>query len=314
MTRFKMTAGLVLTLAMCPDTTAQEYLRLAQDDVVYDVDVVVFARRLQQPSVETFNNAPLVATDDRRFLPQWDPEWPLLNFPQPEPVEPNATDQDEWQVPIEETPQEVDALVWVAFASNPNHPVLQRLSVNPNLKPLLHQKWRQPASAFLDPEYVTVSTVATAPEAVAAADADSTFNTETPAFDNPTSRTLDEDGTVPSLDDFFNTPPTNPDYSLDGQVAFSQQRFTHLHVKMNLFRINQAGESIVHAISQQRRVKLGEWQYFDHQHFGVLAKVTEVSLQPPENEENEHETDPVTGVDDIDPERLSTHQTTNPSG
>lgn len=286
MNKVTLTVGLLMGLWMTHDTNAQEYLRLKQDDVVYDVDVVVFARRLAQPSAETFNNAPLLTDPERRFLTPWDPDWPLLNFPVPEPPENAAKTEDEWQVPIEEKPKEVDALVWVAFASNPNHPVLQRLSVNPNLKPLLHQQWRQPATAFLQPEYVAVTTL---PQSAADATEESNFGNNGDFNEGHTDEPLTNpsvDHTFGSLNDFFATPQPKPDYSVDGQVAFSKQRFTHLHVKMNLFRINETGEPIVHAISQQRQVELGEWQYFDHQQFGILAKVTAVSLKPPQVEEN----------------------------
>jgi len=243
----------------------------------------------------------LVVTEDRRYLKLWAPEWPLLNHPEVAPQPDETKDDETRQVHIEEQPHEADALEWMAFPSNAAPTVMRRLPANLTLKPLLHRKWRQPATAFLNPEYVAVTSLPWTPEPAAELGDD-------PANAAMTESTSSNEPLNP-LAEYFPQKTTHPDYSIDGQVAFSQQRFTHLHVKMNLFRINEAGESIVHAISQQRRVNMGEWQYFDHQQFGVLAKVTEVSLQPPENEENEHETDPVTGVDDTDLKRLPTHST-----
>ncbi len=241
----------LMMLVVSQNTLAQEYLQFNQDEVVYDVDVVVFARRLAQPSTETFNNAPLVDSENSRILEFWDQEMPLFIYQEPEEVPEEAA--EEWQVPIDEQPQRVDVLSWVMLTNTMEHPVIDRLAVNPNLKPLLHQKWRQPATDFLQPEYVKLSLI---------------DSIEQPVADEPM---------IPTL---FPTKQIHPDYSIDGQVAFSKQRFTHLHVKMNLFRINAEGEQIIHKIAQQKRVELGEWQYFDHQQFGVLAKVTEVPLIP----------------------------------
>ncbi len=258
--------NLLLSLFLANNTTAQEYIRLNQEEVVYDVDVVVFARRLSQPSSEIFNNASLVNTDAARILSPVEDDVPMFVYPEPEETPATNEQSDEWQVPIEEQPKLIDVLSWVLLEKNMAHPIISRLAVNPNFKPLLHQKWRQPATAFLQPEYVQISLL----------EPSLGNNDETEEPDDSTGVNMAND----MLGSLFPVPQIHPDYTVDGQVAFSKQRFTHLHVKMNLFRVNAEGEQIIHKISQQKQVDLGEWQYFDHQQFGVLAKVTAVELKP----------------------------------
>ncbi len=248
----------LMILLLSHSTQAQEYLQLNQDEVVYDVDVVVFARRLAQPSTETFNNAPLVDTETSRTLELWDQAMPLFIYQEPKTAVEEPT--EDWQVPIDEQPQWVDVLSWIMMTNTMDHPVIERLEVNPNLKPLMHQKWRQPATDFLQPEYVKLSLI------------------------EATEQPVEDDASMPTL---FPTKSLQPEYTINGQMAFSKQRFTHLHVKMNLFRINAEGEQIIHRIAQQKRVEMGEWQYFDHQQFDVLAKVTAVELTPPAEEDEE---------------------------
>lgn len=234
---------------------AQEYLNLKQDEVIYDVDVIVFARQLAQPEKDTIKSKSSIKTDDVLTLMPWDKETPLMQYPQITDRPENA--DENWQVPIEEQALPVQVLSWIVLSNSMNHPMINKLETNPALKPLYRQKWRQPATSFTDPQYVEISN---SPIIM-----DDQFN---PAFGGENTSQVTE---------------LKDDYSIDGQMAFSKQRFTHLHLKMNLYRQNINAEQIVYEISQQKRVELDEWQYFDHQQFGVIAKVTAVSLK----EENE---------------------------
>ncbi len=231
--------------------SAQEYLNLKQDGVIYDVDVVVFARNLAQPDAESIKQAASVKTENVLNLMPWDGETELMKYPQIS--QPQNGQDDEWQVPIEERAAPVRVLSWLILSNSLNHPIINRLNANPTFKTIYRQKWRQPATSFSNPKYVEVS--------------------------NLPSNSVDHLGS-----DFnnngFGTVNLHDDFSIDGQVAFSKQRFTHLHVKMNLFRQNQNNEQISYEISQKKRIELGQWQYFDHQQFGILAKVTAVSLKP----------------------------------
>jgi hypothetical protein len=67
--------------------------------------------------------------------------------------------------------------------------------------------------------------------------------------------------------------PTNPT-ELDGTIRFSMSRYLHLDVNL-LFRPQAAEGTAAEAyrISEQRRVKSQETQYFDHPQFGVLVRV-----------------------------------------
>jgi hypothetical protein len=67
----------------------------------------------------------------------------------------------------------------------------------------------------------------------------------------------------------------SPDHRLDGTFRFYLSRF--LHVDMNLVLQPGAGEEApTFRLSEHRRVKLQEINYFDHPKFGVLLRVTQV--------------------------------------
>ena len=243
-----------LSMAWVTQGTAQEYLKLQQDGVIYDVDVVVFARLLSQPSAININNKPINKSENLMTLPEWDRQQPLLVYP--EPVSENSA---EWQLPLSEQPKHVDVLSWVILDQSMNHAIVDRLQANPGIKPLFHRKWRQPPSPFTQPQFVEVSTLPV------------------------TSESLPSDQVDDMERQYFNRQVQTPlvaDYSIDGQVAFSKRKFSHLHVNMNLYRQNTEGETIIYRIAQQRQIEIGEWQYFDHPQFGVLAKVTQVKLEP----------------------------------
>lgn len=63
---------------------------------------------------------------------------------------------------------------------------------------------------------------------------------------------------------------------LEGAVRFSMSRYLHLDVNL-LFRTQTTdGVAQVYRLSEQRRVKSQETQYFDHPRFGVLVRVMPV--------------------------------------
>ncbi len=258
---------------------AGDYLRLHNQQVVYDVDVVVFARQLSQPAAESINNAALVDSAAAKILPDWDQQTPL--FRQPETINSDPSDET-WQVPLESEQVMVDALAWLNLDRSMDHGVIKRLQSNPIITPLLHNKWRQPATPFLEPEYVRLSSFdLVRPELLPATDEAASPEPEVVTDE---SLTANNTNALNPYDQYFDPEPSLvSDYSVDGMLAFSKQKFTHLHVKLNYYRVNAAGEQIIYAISQQKRIKLGTWQYFDHQQFGVLAKVTAVK---PEAEES----------------------------
>jgi len=70
--------------------------------------------------------------------------------------------------------------------------------------------------------------------------------------------------------------PSNPN-ELEGTIRFSMSRYLHLDVNL-LFRPQAADSATlpVYRISEQRRVKSQETQYFDHPQFGVLVRVMPV--------------------------------------
>ncbi len=249
---------------------AQDYLRLSHSNTVYDVDVVVFARQLAQPSTATINNASLVNTDEAKLLPDWDYETLLFKSPE---INPEADEnQSEWQVPLGQDKPQMDALAWINLDRSMDHGIISRLLSNPTIKPLLHNKWRQPATPFLDPQYVRLTSFDVERPPLISHTDETTGLAE--VSDNDTSL-RDQTSQVGLYSGILETENTLvSDYSVDGQLAFSKQKFTHLHVKLNLYRVNHEGEQIIYKIAQQKRIKLGEWQYFDHQQFGVLAKVT----------------------------------------
>lgn len=64
---------------------------------------------------------------------------------------------------------------------------------------------------------------------------------------------------------------------LEGAIRFSMSRYLHLDVNL-LFRAKSADDPApaVYRISEQRRVKSQETQYFDHPRFGALVRVMPV--------------------------------------
>jgi len=70
---------------------------------------------------------------------------------------------------------------------------------------------------------------------------------------------------------------------LDGPVRFSMSRFLHLDVNL-VYRPQGLDPAVapIYRISEQRRIRSQETQYFDHPQFGVLVRV--MPVQKPELE------------------------------
>jgi hypothetical protein len=270
MKKFVLLCGLFILF----DGQAQNYIQRTAEEPVYDVEVIVFGHHLAQPSVETVKQAAVYdqqAAVDVDFLPD-NEDWPIIKSPPDEPVDrqpaasadstssENSNDNAEWQVPLNEEPTEYEVLVWYLKSNQLNSPVVNLLAKNPKFKPLIRQNWRQPATPFNQPLYVKLNSH---PE-------ESSDNTE------------DQEPTLTQQQDFSfiqDDKPAVSDFQINGQVALSQGRFTHLHIKFNYYRINQDNDVVIYASKQQRQINLDEWQYFDHPQFGVLIKVTDIKAE-----------------------------------
>ncbi|MFC3193289.1 CsiV family protein [Marinicella sediminis] len=270
---------------------AQEYHLITDETPVYDVEVIVFARLLGQPEASTLNPKPTSLELPYREVTAIDESWLMFQPHQTTVLQTdgsteqrNEQNPEDWQVPMDERQQEpeTEALVWVRFAENSEHPVTERLATNPGMAPLMQMKWRQPATPFLNPEFVRVSSVwePTAQEQLI-----------TDAYGDQTNRVepgynVDESDLSGTTDLSTPAATTYADYAFDGAVAFSEQRFTHIQVKMNFYRQDNNGQQLTYSIDQKSRIRLGEWHYFDHQQFGILTKVIQVDIEPQENEES----------------------------
>jgi hypothetical protein len=282
----------LMLLCLSTTLTAQDYHLITEDEPVYDVEVIVFARLLGQPDATTLNPKPANLDVPYQLLSVIDEDWPMFQPHQPEPLALNdniltatgSATNDDWQVPVNDEEPETEALVWVEFPHNPEHPVTARLATNPGIMPMHQQQWRQPATAFLNPQYVHVSSVweppTEEPETMPADGQDSFAITTLPSLDM-TMMNNNSDDSLPTDD-----VPLIEDYAFDGAVAFSEQRFTHIQVKMNFYRHDINGELITYGMNQKNRIQLGEWHYFDHQQFGVLTKVTLVEPEAPKESES----------------------------
>lgn len=252
---------LLLFVLVSMHCKAQDYQVLERGSWVYDVEVIVFGRQLAQPDSTNINShlsnldvptKPLIT--DLQDLPLIK----MIDDSQPE------DDSDQWQVPLEGNEPQKQALIWVLLNQSMDNPVVRKLQTNPTIKPLHYQKWRQPATPFLSPEYVVVSSL-NSPGHVDEIDileeSDSKIEPEASIQEQRFS-----------------------DYAFDGVVSFAKQRYDHVAVKMNYYRIDPFGENVSYAIDQKQRIQLGEWQYFDHQQFGVMVKVIAIK----EEKQNEN--------------------------
>ncbi|KAA3643787.1 MAG: hypothetical protein DWP95_04860 [Proteobacteria bacterium] len=253
----------------------QNYIKRTAEEPVYDVEVIVFGHLLAQPPAETIQQALVfeqeaAATVD--IIPA-DDNWPLIKTP-PEKLadeqsqttaDPNTAqkpgDNSDWEIPLNEEPIDYEVLVWYLKSQQLSGPVVNLLDNNPKYKPLLRQIWRQPTTPFKNPLYVKVNSQSTA-------SAVDTF-------------TQDDSINMDMTDFSFSpvAPPDIDDFQVSGQVALSEGRFTHLHIKFNYYRINENNEVLIYGSKQQRQVELNQWQYFDHQQFGILIKVTAIKAE-----------------------------------
>ncbi len=261
-----------LLLFVTGTVLAQNYIKRTAEEPVYDVEVIVFGRNLAQPAIETIQQATIYSQEDAAevgFLPT-DEAWPIIKSPPEElaekqPASDNTTaesssDQSDWQVPLNEEPVNHEVLVWYLKSQQMIGPVINLLDKNPKYKPLIRQVWRQPTTPFRQPLYVKI-------------------NSQQPeSSENQESLDL-----VEFEDSDFSTYPNEQsdfnDFQINGQVALSEGRFTHLHIKFNYYRINEYNDVLIYGSKQQRQIKLNQWQYFDHPQFGVLIKVTAIKAE-----------------------------------
>ncbi len=68
---------------------------------------------------------------------------------------------------------------------------------------------------------------------------------------------------------------------LDGTIQFYVSRFLHADVDLTLGGGTDANGPVRYALSEQRRLKSLETNYFDHPKFGVLLRVTPVKTTTP---------------------------------
>lgn len=227
---------------------AQEYLRLTQDSLIYDVEVIVFGRLLSQPVANTIKTKSLILADELKQLSTLEDDTLELIKPVTGGASTQVGGNDNWQVPVSDNKGLVDVLSWFKFPTTMNHPVVNRLQNNPTIKPLDYQKWRQPATSFLNPDFVYL-----------------TSN----HFETAEDIVLNQD-LLPN------------DFEFSGQIAYSKQKFDHVQIKMNYYRNDDLGHSITYIMDQKSRIELNEWQYFDHQQFGVLVKVSPIAIKEKE--------------------------------
>ncbi|TDR17458.1 CsiV family protein [Marinicella litoralis] len=262
---------LVSLICVFSGVDAQEYIQLTDQNQAYDVEVIVFARNLSQPNANTIK--PQITDLDvvTKDLYKNSSDLPLfISTATEEPTVNNENVDENWQVPLNDNAIKMEALVWLYISQNMSHPVIERLKNNPIITPLFHQKWRQPATDFLSPVFVAVSNIKTKPA------------TSTDAIQVPQRPSTQAIGDYEPRNSLNVETVVHPDFSFEGVVSFSKQRYTHFQAKINYYRLDEEGQQLIYSINQKTRVELGHWQYFDHQQFGVLAKVT-----PVENVKNE---------------------------
>lgn len=264
---------LLCALMIVFDARAQNYIKRTADEPVYDVEVIVFGRHLAQPPADSVQLADVYDQQAAAMVDFLPPEgdWPIIKTPPEKTSDPapantddnkaqKPEDNDQWQIPLDEEPIDYEVLVWFLKSKQLMGPVINLLDDNPKYKPLVRQVWRQPATPFTEPLYVRVNNHQ--PETELIPEDTSPLSTETSDFS------------------FHQKPqPATDDFQISGQVALSQGRFTHLHIRFNYYRINEDNEVLVYGTKQQRQINIGEWQYFDHPQFGVLIKVTAVNAE-----------------------------------
>ncbi|MCF6300108.1 MAG: peptidoglycan binding protein CsiV [Proteobacteria bacterium] len=254
----------LILLILCQSVFAAEMITIENQRGVYDIEMIVFARKLPQPSASSIKNADVIDFSDARVLDHNEELLPLF-----QPIEEATThtegQNDSWNIPINKKKNLMRALVW--YYQNPEKDfrltaVADKLKTDRQLKTLMHVRWRQAPTSFRRPQYIAINSAAEDDrinsEIPIGEIQDSIFNTT-----EPQQRFRHEE----------TTPQLIPDFTVSGKVAFSSGRFRHLHVKLNLIRVNEDMENIVYAIEEQRRIRVNTLHYFDHPAFGVIIKI-----------------------------------------
>ncbi len=249
---------ILILLSLAIPAQAANYLSLASGLRLYDVEIIVFDRDLPQLNSHQVSQKPVLDLTELNAMEPADPELPRVKS---SAQDVNGQNDDQWQVPLNDQGRNVEALAWFAISNNGNSsPVFNRINSHPQMQALFYQKWRQPATPYTRPGYVKIS------------------NWPEDAMPNESETTDTMDTFVGSLHETEKTITPKSDGTFRGQVAFSKRRFHHAHVNMNLFKQGADGEMITHNIKQNTQIDLGKWQYFDHQQFGIMMKVTPAQL------------------------------------
>jgi|SRR5690606_19710406 len=270
------TLSFLFILALTTNSAAQTYINRLGNEPVYDVEVIVFGQMLAQPSQEQVKQAEVFLQNNAVEVDFIEadaslPKLKKLNHSSESSESTNLSDQT--QVPLTDVSPEYQVLVWYLLANNLTGGVVERLAANPKYKPLIRKIWRQPVTPFNNPLYVKVNNRQTTIDSDEQIRKESNFRVSTSQQSFATDEVSVSSGKrLPSTVNI-------KDYEVHGQVALSQGRFTHLHIKFNYYRINDEGDVIIYASKQQKQIDLNQWQYFDHQQFGVLIKVTAVKAE-----------------------------------
>lgn len=240
---------------------AANYISLASGNQLYDVEVIVFDRNLPQRNSFEISKKPELDLSELNAMWPADPEWPLIKSFTVE------SEDEQWQVPLNEAGSNQEALAWFAFdLPAEGNPVFQKINRHPQMNALFYQKWRQPATPYRRPGFIKIS------------------NWSEDLIPPPAEETEVSEATVVGnlydsepVGDFDVSPPAKYDGTFRGKVAFSKQRFHHAHININLHKAAADGEMLIHNMEQNSQIDLGQWQYYDHQQFGVMIKVSVVN-------------------------------------
>ena len=243
---------ILLLLMLSWPVFSATYVTIENLEGVYDVEAIVFTRLQPQPPAKTIANAEFFNLDGAVVVE------PRL-FEESIYIDQTKESTEKWNVPVEEQTQIGEALVWYADDDNKKmYGVWQKLQQSSEYQPLLHKQWRQPYTPFNNPQYVIM---------------DEIYQVNNSMDDEPL-----------SVVEFYSPLQNIEDQKLHGKVALSRGRFSHLHVKMNLVRVNLNDERIVYAIDESRQIQLDQLHYFDHKEFGVIIQVRKAQLKPEEAE------------------------------
>jgi len=259
----------LILLILCQSVFAAEMITIENQRGVYDIEMIVFAKKLPQPSASSIKNARNIDVSDARILDYNEESLPLFR-----PIEEATTDNEgqnnQWNIPIKAKKNLMQVLVW--YYQNPEkdfklNAVTDKLKTDIHIETLMHLRWRQVPTRFTNPQYIAINSAVTNVKTDKEIPIDQTqnnmFSTVKPQ------QTFSREEITPQL---------TPDFTVSGKVALSVGRFMHFHVKLNLFRVNEYMENIIYVIEQQRQIKLGRLHYFDHPEFGVILKVYPVTF------------------------------------